>query len=45
MLKNGKKMEGEEDEAGGGGGGNTVNDAEIDEKIHGDFLISKKKYI
>ncbi len=43
MLKNGKKMEGEEDEAAGGGGANTVNDAELDEKIHGDFLISKKK--
>lgn len=45
MLKNGKKMEGEEDEAAAAaeGGGNTVNDAEIDEKIHGDFLISKKK--
>lgn len=47
MLKNGKKkMEGEEDEAAAGGRGgeiNTVNDAEIDEKIHGDFLISKKK--
>ncbi len=46
MLKNGKKMQGREDEAaaaGEGGGGNTFNDAELDEKIHGDFLISKKK--
>ncbi len=46
MLKNGKKMQGGEDEAaaaGEGGGGNTFNDAELDEKIHGDFLISKKK--
>jgi cysteine desulfurase/selenocysteine lyase len=39
-------MQGGEDEAaaaGEGGGGNTFNDAELDEKIHGDFLISKKK--
>jgi hypothetical protein len=39
-------MQGREDEAaaaGEGGGGNTFNDAELDEKIHGDFLISKKK--
>ena len=42
MLKDGKKMEGaendDEEEA-----GNTVNDIGLDEKIHGDFLISKKK--
>ena len=45
MLKNGKKMDGVVDEAAGNGlaGENTVNDAELDEKIHGDFLISKKK--
>lgn len=44
MLKNGKKMEGEEDEAASVvSGGNTVDDAELDEKIQGDFLISKKK--
>src|ERR687894_1572378 len=45
MLKNGKKTEGAEndDEEEKEEAGNIVNDAEIDEKIHGDFLISKKK--
>src|SRR3712207_926597 len=51
MLKNGKKMEVEEVKAtgagaaagAGAGGVIPVIDAELDEKIHGDFLISKKK--
>lgn len=43
MLKNGKKMEGAENDDDEEEAGNTVNDAELDEKIHGDFLISKKK--